>query len=78
MLIPILLFALGLVLLIKPESAMNILCVVLGVEIVTDGLFKIQTAIDARRFGLSTWWLILSAAVLAGAWLVADYTPADL
>ena len=63
----ILLVALGLALLIKPESAMNILCIILGIEIIADGLFKIQTSLDARRFGLNTWWLILSLAIIAGA-----------
>ena len=30
-----------------------------------DGLLKIQTALDARRFGLERWWLIGIAAVAA-------------
>lgn len=59
----ILLIALGLALLIKPESAMNILCMILGIEIIADGLFKIQTSLDAKRFGLNTWWLMLSLAM---------------
>ena len=40
--------------------------IVLGIAILADGLFKIQTALDARRFGLRTWWLILSLAIIAG------------
>ena len=58
--------ALGLVVLVKPHLAMGTLCVILGVEIIADGLFKVQTALDARRFGLGSWWLILALAALAG------------
>ena len=31
-----------------------------------DGLFKIQVAVDARRFGIGQWWLVLLLAVLTG------------
>ena len=55
----ILLIALSVVILIRPENMM-------GIAILADGLFKIQTALDARRFGLRTWWLILSLAIIAG------------
>lgn len=63
----ILLIALGALLLVKPVRAMSMLCVILGIEIVADGLFKVQTAVDAKRFGLETWWLILALAVITGA-----------
>ena len=63
----ILLIALGLAILIRPNLAVNVLCIILGIEIIADGLFKLQTALDARRFGLERWWLILVLAVLAGA-----------
>ena len=63
----ILLIALGAILLIKPVKAMSMLCVILGIEIVADGLFKVQTAVDAKRFGLETWWLILALAIVTGA-----------
>ena len=41
--------------------------VTVGVSILLDGLFKIQIALDARGFGIRRWWLILMAAVAAGA-----------
>lgn len=62
----ILLIALSVVILIHPENMMSFLCIVLGIAILADGLFKIQTALDAKRFGLRTWWLILSLAIIAG------------
>lgn len=63
----ILLIALGALLLVKPVTAINMLCAILGIEIVADGLFKVQTAVDARQFGLETWWLILLLAIVTGA-----------
>ena len=61
----ILMMALGFVILLRPENTMSFLCIILGTAILADGLFKIQTSIDARRFGLKTWWLILLLAILA-------------
>lgn len=61
----ILLMALGAVILLRPENTMSFLCIILGTAILADGLFKIQTSIDARRFGLKTWRLILPLAILA-------------
>ena len=57
--------ALGAVLMLHRNLAVNVLGLVLGVEIIADNLFKIQTALDARRFGLHTWWLMLLLAVIA-------------
>ena len=65
--------ALGLVLMFRRSLAINTLCIVLGIESATDGLFKLQTSLDARRFGLNTWWVMLGFAVIAvafGVWLV--------
>jgi len=63
----ILLMALGVVVLARPNSVMNLLSVMLGVAVLADGLFKIQIAMDSRRFGLRKWQLIFILAVLAGA-----------
>ena len=46
---------------------MNFLCLVLGISIMADALLKLQTALDAKKFGLPSWWLILVLAVVAGA-----------
>lgn len=62
----ILLMALSAVVLLRPDATMSSLCIILGLTVLADGLFKIQTSVDARRFGLETWWLILCAAILAG------------
>ena len=62
----ILLMALSVVVLLRPEHVLDALCLVLGIATLADGLLKIQTALDARRFGMATWWLILLTAILAG------------
>lgn len=67
----ILTIAMGLLIALRPGWALNLLCLLLGIEVVTDGLFKLQTSLDARRFGLETWWLILAFAVVAGGLGVA-------
>ena len=61
-----LIMLIGLILLAVPGRAMSFLFIVLGILILTDGLFKIQISLDARRFGIRKWWLIFSLAVLSG------------
>lgn len=60
----VLLILLGAVMLCDPGSLMTAVCIVLGFFILTDGLFKIQIALEARRFGLPKWFLVLVLAVL--------------
>lgn len=62
----ILLIALGMILIFRSNIMLNIVCVFLGISILTDALLKIQIAIDSKEFGISRWWLILAAAVLTG------------
>ncbi len=61
----ILSIVLGIAILIRPESLMTFVCIALGLSILTDGLFKIQIAWQAKNFGIRSWWLILSCAILA-------------
>lgn len=69
----LLLIALGTMTLCHPGDAMSFLCVMFGIPVLADGLFKIQIALDSHRFGIRTWWLLMGLAVLTciiGALLV--------
>ena len=58
---------LGAALLFFSHALLSLLPVLVGVFTVVSGVFKLQTAFDARRFGMGKWWgmLLLSLAVLA-------------
>ncbi len=60
----ILMLALGGSLFFRTEDALSFFCTVLGILILTDGLFKVQIAVDAKPFGIKKWWLILITAIL--------------
>ena len=62
----ILLLILGLIVLIRPDDLMTFICIALGISILTDGLFKVQIALDSKRFGIKSWWVILALAVVTG------------
>lgn len=59
--------ALGLVMVIMPRSVLSLMHFAIGVLVLMDGLCKVQTALDARRFGIAQWGLIAAAAVLSSA-----------
>lgn len=63
----ILMVILGVIVIGRPNDLISFICVVLGVSVLADGLFKIQIALDARKFGIENWWLLLLLAVAAGA-----------
>ena len=63
----LLLIALGTLVLVRPTGVLDFLFTALGIAVLADGLFKVQIAVDARRFGISTWWLTLALAIAAGA-----------
>ncbi len=62
----LLLIALGALVLARPGEALDFLFIALGIAILTDALFKVQIAVDARRFGISAWWVTLALAVVTG------------
>lgn len=70
----IMMMALGTVMMFHPDSLMNFICLALGISFLTDGLFKIQIAVDAKKFGIQKWWVIFALAIVTaifGAILVA-------
>ena len=54
----VLMAAVGVIIIVRRNLVVNL--------IFADALFKIQTSIDAKKFGLSLWWRILLMAILAG------------
>lgn len=63
----ILLCTIGVIALAKPAKVISAAHLAAGIVIIADGLFKIQTAFDSKRFGLKTWWIIALLADLAFA-----------
>ena len=61
----ILMALLGVFTLIHPGSTASVICTGLGVLVLADALFKIRITLDARRFGIRTWWVILAIAAAA-------------
>lgn len=60
----VLCIVLGAVLLLRSTELLRFFCATTGLAILADGLFKIQIAADARRFGIRPWWAILCIAAL--------------
>lgn len=60
----IMMIALGMIMMLHPNSLMNFICITLGLSFFADGLFKIQIAIDSKRFGIREWWMILALAII--------------
>lgn len=74
----ILLLALGTIVLLRTDEMISFLCIALGVSILADGLFKMQIAVDSKKFGIRVWWLIFLLAVLTGlVGLLLMFRPAD-
>lgn len=64
----------GVLLLLHPDNILALLPTVIGLCILIDSVLKLQTAFDARHFGMRRWWamLLLSlAAAVFGILLLA-------
>ena len=62
----ILMIVLGLILILRTDAMVHILCVMLGLATLADALLKVQISIDSRQFGITKWWVILTAALFTG------------
>lgn len=66
----------GIAVLIHPKWIMASLPIAIGLFVLVDGLFSIQSAIDAKKFGIRRWWLILIFSILTvGIGLVMIFNP---
>lgn len=73
----LLLIALGIVTLRRPNATLNFLAMISGIPVLADGFFKIQIALDAQRFGIRRWWLILVlSALTCGIGIILLLCPA--
>ena len=69
---------LGLAVLLRPAAALILIGALFGACVLVDGLFKIRISLDARAFGIRSWWILTvfaALAVLAG--LAALVHPFD-
>ena len=57
--------ALGLVLLIFPGAVMKYMTALIGLFVVVDAVLTVQNSLEARRFGLGRWWLLLLVLALS-------------
>lgn len=74
----ILMCAVGILVLVQPESLMTVICVALGISTLLDGIFKIMIALDSKKFGIDKWWLIFVLAVISGILgLVLMFRPGE-
>ena len=55
---------LGLTVIAFAGNIVRAIPVFLGIFILVDGVFKLQTAFDAKRYGLPGWWAILAGAAV--------------
>lgn len=61
----ILLMLAGAIVILRARNIVEALPMLAGLFIIVEGLFKLQTALDARRFGVANWGYILILAALS-------------
>ena len=62
----------------KPENVISRLQIMSGIFLLIDGLQKVQTALEAKSFGMRRWWTILtggSIAIVTSAFVLFPILP---
>ena len=54
----------GLVMLVRTNHLIEVVSIFVGIMILTDAALKIQTALDAKHFGIQRWWIILMISLV--------------
>lgn len=69
---------LGIVILASASRAINYICIVFGISIFIDSIFKIKISVDAKKFGIKAWFIILIFAVTACIFgIILLFRPSD-
>lgn len=61
----ILLVIIGIFTLACPGSFMSVTCILFGVTVLIDGLFRIRTTVEAKKFGIEKWKILMAAAIVS-------------
>lgn len=62
-----LLLVIGLLLIVKPDAFIAMVPFIIGMIILVNSVFQIQTAMELKRIGYDRWWYHLTAALVCGA-----------
>ncbi|MDD3340131.1 MAG: DUF308 domain-containing protein [Lachnospiraceae bacterium] len=56
----------GVFMIIAPGLFSKVLVFAAAIYVIVNAVFTIQTAVEAKRFGIKKWWLLLMGAILSG------------
>ena len=72
-------FAAGIVMSIFNQKAVGVLTSLLGLYMVMDGSFKLQTTVMSKRYRVAAWWImmVLAITVIAGGFVSLKWTPTE-
>lgn len=72
----------GICLLLQPKRIMEMVTAIIGIIMLLDALLRVQTTIDAKRFGIEKWWVLLlislTAAVIGTLLLLRPFKGAKI